>query len=135
MSQENVEVVRAAYEAWHHDGLEAMLDAYWAEAIDHRSVEGAPDDRGPIQGKDAMRAFLQDWVDTFEDFKVEAVEVIDAGGENVVMVQRISGRARLSGVDTQMQIAIHFAIRDGRITVGREYATRSEALEAVGLSE
>jgi hypothetical protein len=49
------------------------------------SREGAIDDRGPLHGNDAFRAYLQDWLDTFDDFKVEPVELIDAGEERVAV--------------------------------------------------
>ena len=37
-----------------------------------------PDDHGPINGKDGVRGFGQDWLDMFDEFKVEPVELIDA---------------------------------------------------------
>ena len=69
MSQENVEIVRAAAEAYNRGDLDAFLD-YLTDDIDHRAVEGALDDRGPMHGKDAVRAYLQDWLDTFDELKV-----------------------------------------------------------------
>ena len=107
----------------------------WTEDLDHRAIEGAPDDRGPIQGKDALRAYLEDWFDTFDGFRVEPLELIDAGEDQVVAVLRFGGRAKLSGVETDQTLAILATIRSGTIARGREYATRAEALEAAGLSE
>jgi ketosteroid isomerase-like protein len=109
-----------------------------ARVLDRRprlSAEGAPDDHGPINGKDALRAFGQDWLDTFDEFKVEPVELIDAGDDNVIAVMRISGRAKLSGVETDMTYAELSTLRDGKIARGRQYFTRAEAVEAAGLSE
>jgi ketosteroid isomerase-like protein len=134
MSEENVEVVEAAFKAWAEDGLDALA-GHWSEDIDWRAMEGAPDDHGPIHGKDAMRAYVQDWIDMFDDFKTEPVEIIDAGEDKVVAVLRASGRAKLSGIETDLTYAAVCAIRDGKISRGREYATREEALEAAGLSE
>jgi ketosteroid isomerase-like protein len=134
MSQENVETLRQAADALARDGLDGFAE-FWADDIDHRAVEGALDDRGPIHGKAEMRAYLQDWFDTFDDFKVEPVEVIDAGGDKVIAVLRNSGRAKLSGVETDLTFAIVWTIRDGKIARGREYWTRDEALEAARLSE
>jgi ketosteroid isomerase-like protein len=47
----------------------------------------------------------------------------------------MSGRAKLSGVETDLTFAAVYTIRDGKIARGREYWTREEALEAAGLSE
>jgi ketosteroid isomerase-like protein len=134
MSQENVAAVQAAYEALARGGLDLFLE-YWTDDLDHRSIEGAPDDRGPIHGKNAMRAYVQDWIDLFDDFRIEPVELIDAREDVVVAVLRFGGRAKLSGVETDQIMGTVFEIRDGKIARGREYATRDQALEAARLSE
>ena len=46
-----------------------------------------------------------------------------------------SGRAKLSGVETDLTYGVVYTIRDGKIARGREYMTREEALEAAGLRE
>lgn len=127
----NVAAVEAAYEALARGGLDQFLE-HWTDDLDHRAIEGAPDDRGPIRGKPAMRAYVQDWIDTFDDFTIEPVELIDAGRNRIVGVLRFGGRARLSGIRTDQTFGVVFALRDGRIARGREYATRDEALEAAG---
>jgi ketosteroid isomerase-like protein len=134
MSQENVEVMKAAYEAFARGGLDRFIE-HWTDDLDHRAIEGALDDRGPIHGKAAMQAHFQDWIDTFDELTMEPVELIDAGEDAVVAVLRFGGRAKLSGLKTDSTFATVFTIRDGRIARGREYATRDEALEAAGLSE
>ena len=134
MSEENIRVARDAAEAFRRGDLDAWAQCF-ADDIDYRAVEGAPDDHGPIHGKDALRAYVQDWQDTFDDFVSEPVELIDASEDDVVAVIRISGRAKLSGVETDLTYAAVYTFRDGKIALGREYWTREEALEAAGLSE
>jgi ketosteroid isomerase-like protein len=134
MSQENVEVVRKVTEAFNRGDPDAWL-AYWTDDIDFRAPKGVPDDPGPINGKDALRAFVQDWLDTFDEFRIEPIELINAGEDKVVAVLRISGRAKLSGVETDLTYAELDTLRDGKIARGRQYWTRDEALEAAGLSE
>ena len=134
MSEENVKTVRNAAEAFNRGDLDTWA-GYVAEDIDYQAVEGAPDDHGPIHGKDAVRAYVQDWQDTFDDFVSEPVELIDAGEDDVVAVIRISGRAKLSGVETDLTYAELWRLRDGKVAWGRQYWTREEALEAAGLSE
>ncbi len=134
MSQENMEVVEAAYESLSRSGSEGFLD-HWADDLDHRSVEGAPDDHGPIHGKEAMRRYIRDWMEMFDEFWIRPLELIDAGNGKVVAELRFGGRARLSGIETDQKFGVVFEIRDGKIALGREYGTHSEALEAAGLSE
>ena len=134
MSQEAIKTVSEAAAAFNRGDLDAWLE-YLADDIDYRAVEGALDDHGPIHGKAEMRAYMQDWIDTFDQFKVEPLEVIDAGGDQVVAVLRNSGRAKLNGVETDLTFAVVNTIRDGKIVRGREYWTKEQALEAAELSE
>ena len=120
---EKIAVIDAAYAALAEGGLDEFLDC-WADDLDHRAIEGAPDDPGPIHGRDAMRAYIQDWMDTFDGFEVQPIELIDGGG-TVVVAMRYGGRARLSGVTTDSTYGVVFSIRDGKIARGREYATRT----------
>jgi ketosteroid isomerase-like protein len=134
MSQENVEIVETALDAMAQEGLDVFSE-YWADDVEWRVVEGALDDRGPLHGKEACRAYVQDWLDTFDELTVEPQELIDAGADQVVGVLRLNGRAKLSGIETQLTYAVVYGVRDGKIARGREYATRGDALEAAGLRE
>jgi ketosteroid isomerase-like protein len=134
VSRASVAAVEAAYEAFARGGLDRFIE-HWTDDLDHRSIEGAPDDRGPIHGKAAMRAYVQDWIDLFHDFRIDPVELIDAGEDKVIAVLRFGGRAKLSGVETDQTMGAVLTIRDGRIARGREYTNRAEALEAAGLGE
>ena len=134
MSKENVAIVEAGFKAMERGGLDSVVEL-WADDIEHRAAKGAIDDRGPMHGKEAVRAYVQEWLDMFDDAKIEPVELIDAGGDQVIAVLRGSGRAKLSGVETNMTYAAVYTIRDGKIARGQEYMTRAEALEAAGLSE
>ena len=133
MSQENVEIVRRYYEAYAQGGF----DPGWSigATSHHRPGKDGIDDPGPIRGKNDMRKHIRDWIDTFDDFWFEAVELIDAGEDTVVVVERFGGRAKLSGVETDQTSGVVLTIREGKIARCREYATRAEALEAVGLRE
>jgi ketosteroid isomerase-like protein len=135
MSEENVEVIKRAYEAWHVAGLDAFTE-YWGQNARWRSIEGALDDRGPIHGRAAVHAFIEDWLNTFAEFRVELVELIDVDEERVVATLRYSGRTKHSDVELPgTPFAAVFVVRDGQIVDGGEYETRAQALEAAGLSE
>jgi ketosteroid isomerase-like protein len=134
MSHENVEIVRRYYEAYAQGGFDRLME-YWCDDLDHRAATDGVDDPGPIRGGNAMRKHIGDWVDTFDDFWWEAVELIDAGEDTVVAVERFGGRAKLSGVETDQTSGVVLTIREGKIARCREYATRAEALEAAGLQQ
>jgi ketosteroid isomerase-like protein len=117
------------------DWLEFWYEHVWAEDIDYRAIEGAPDDRGPIHGRDAMRSYVADWFDTVDDFEVTTEETIDAGENSFVAVIRVSGKIRGGDTPVYQQMAVVWTFgREGKLVRGREYRTREEAMRAAGLS-
>jgi ketosteroid isomerase-like protein len=134
MSQENVEVVRRALQAFADVGLDGMAEFYDPD-IDWRAAEGAIDDVGEMHGPDAVRRYAQDWIDTFDGFSVVAEELRDAGDDRVLAIQRLKGRAKLSGTETDLRYAVVYTVRDGKVLRGREYLSVEDALAAVGLRE
>ena len=135
MSEENVRVAQAAVDAINRDGVDGWLE-YFTDDVDYRAAEGEIDDRGPIHGKDALRAYAEDWTEMFDDVRFEPVEVIDAGDDTVIGVVRVSGRPKGTSAEAlTLSVAGVHTIRDGKIARSREYWTREEALEAAGLSE
>ena len=129
MSQENVRVVQAAYDSLITSGPGAFSD-YWADDIEWRTM------RDRWRGREAGRAYLQELVDFFDDFTTEPLELIDAGDEQVVLYLRYGGRAKRGGMPVPPEyFAIVMKVRNGKIVHALEYATRQEALEAVGLSK
>jgi len=134
MSQENVDVVRRMLQAFADGGLDAV-DEFVDPDIDWRAAEGAVDDVGEMHGPVAVRRYVQDWIDTFDDFSVVVEELRDVGDDRVVAIQRLSGRAKLSGTETDLRYAVVSTVHDGKVVRVREYLSIDEALEAVGLSE
>jgi ketosteroid isomerase-like protein len=134
VSHENVEVVRAAFEALSEGGVDALAEFSHPE-INWRAIEGAPDDVGEMNGIEAACRYVQDWYDTFDDFNSEPEELIDVGDGRVVAVIHNTGRAKISGIPTELRYAALYTIRDGKLVRVREYATRTEALRAAGLEE
>ena len=69
------------------------------------------------------------------DLRFETVEVIEGRANTVVVVARLAGRGRASGVDVVALGASVWTLREGMVTSLTLYQTREEALEAVGLSK
>jgi ketosteroid isomerase-like protein len=138
MSQENVAILSRMFESSGQlktENLQVFLDEFIDPEIDWRAVEGAIDDVGGMRGTEAVRSYFADWLDTFDDLTVTPDEVIEVDLDRVLVCQRLGGVARQSGIETQLSVAVVYTIRDGRLVTVREYATKEEALEAVGLSE
>jgi ketosteroid isomerase-like protein len=134
MSHENVEVVRRMLQAFADGGLDAMAE-FWDPDIDWRAAEGAIDDVGEMHGPVVVRRYIQDWIDTFDDFGVVVEELRDVGDDRVLSIQRLKGQAKLSGAETDLRYALVSTVRDGKVVRAREYLNAEDALEAVGLRE
>jgi ketosteroid isomerase-like protein len=135
MSQENVEIVRRAYEAYARGDLEAALadlapNVEWHTPPGERELDLEPVYHGP----EAVGAALAAWAASWDEWVVEPVEFIDAGDEVVVVLDE-RGRGKGSGAEV---FRAHFqvvTVRNGAGILIREYTSRTEALEAAGLSE
>ena len=129
MSRESLGVVEAAWAAWPRGGLDAFSE-YWADDIEWQAIGGR------WRGKDAGRAYLREWLDLFDEFRPEPIELIDAGGEQVITVVRYSGREKRSGIEVPPEyFVVVNKVRNGKIVSGREYATREEAIKAARIQE
>lgn len=117
------------------DQLEWMYENMWAPDIDHRAIEGAPDDQGPIIGRDAMRAYQAEWFEMFPDLRIAIADVADAGPGRAIAIAHMTGTAKASGVPSELRFAILWTIRDGKVVRGREFLTMDEALRAAEAAE
>jgi ketosteroid isomerase-like protein len=134
MSQENVEVVRDALRAFAEGGFDATAE-FWDADINWRAIEGAPDDVGEMIGPERLRRYLDELLEIFDNVTLVPEELLDLGDDRVVAVLHLAGRAKVSGVETELRFAVVCTLRDGKIVRGREYIDREQALEAVGLRE
>jgi ketosteroid isomerase-like protein len=133
MSQENVGVVHRANEALNRGDIEGFL-AFYSEDVEAEDLMNAPDVPRVMHGIQAFRQMLKAWVDTFDDFRADIVEFIDAGHQ-VVCVTDYYGKGR-EGLTTNLRVADVFEVRSGKVVRATlSYSSREEALEAVGLSE
>jgi ketosteroid isomerase-like protein len=132
MSEENVEVMRTAMEAFNRrdgDGFDALL-APDAEVVPVRaSLEGTTY-RGGDAGTQYCAAVERSW----EDLGWEIDELRDRG-DAVLALGHIRGQGRDSGVTIDSRAGWIAQFREGRIVRFQTYADRNEALEAAGLSD
>ncbi len=137
MSQENVEVVRAAFDAFNREGVEAFASRLFSpEFVFDASRAGIPG-VGVYRGSDQVGAFFEkDWFGAFpfEEWEVEVEELIDRG-DRVIVMSRQRGRGASSGVAAELELGNIFTLRDGEIVRVELYSDREKALEAAGLPE
>jgi ketosteroid isomerase-like protein len=130
MSQQNVELVRRAFEAL--NAGQPVNSAFHPALIYHpRSDE--PDPSAHV-GRDAFERLLDGFLESFRDLRFDVVKVIDAG-DRVIASTMMQGRGAASGVSVEDAYVFVYRLRDGLVVEGWEYRTEQEALKAVGLAE
>jgi len=141
MSQENVEIVRRAYESFNrwaaHPEIEPFLNPE-VESLFHPEVEfhtypNAPE-AGVYRGRDAVIAYNQRLFEQFESVRIELAEVLPAG-DRVVVISRQHAVPRGGQAAAVVHVVELWKIRDGLLAERQTFSTREEALEAAGLSE
>jgi len=130
MSQENVEVVRRAFAYEIH----SVGDRAEAEAIFDPYVVINPTEEGPSYGLDAIRDNIAHWKEAWDELEVTAEDFAEAGDRVLVTVHH-RGRGRGSGIEVEARFYLLYTMRNGKVVRQDEYAERTEALEAAGLSE
>ena len=133
MSQENVEIVRRATEAMNRRDLAQLLELCDPDIeLDlSRNVFNADIYRGHA-GIERFRGVVED---VWDDFHGVAEELVDAG-DKVVSAVTMRGKGKESGVEVNMRVFQVWTLRKLKVVrVVGGYRDRSEALEAVGLSE
>jgi ketosteroid isomerase-like protein len=132
MSEENVKLMRHAYDAFNRRDLDGFL------ALMDPSVEAEPRtlgiEGGSYKGLDGMRKWWTELIAVFDDFMVEVVEARGSGDVTVVEL-RIGGHGAASDIALSETIWHAGRWRNGRCVWWRSCNSEAEALEAAGLSE
>jgi ketosteroid isomerase-like protein len=132
MSEENVEIARAAIEAANRGDWDAAFkDTAPGFEWDNTRALGA--DNRALFSRDEARQFFQEMAELWESFRVEINELIPAGDQLVVPhTTHIRGR---DGIEAHARTTWLFTIRNGAIERICLYQEKQEALKAAGLQE
>jgi ketosteroid isomerase-like protein len=134
MSGENLAVVRDHYAATNERDFKRAMAHY---DVDVELI--APPGylrSGEFKGRDAVGAWFGDWLSAFDResrFDVKETTEFDDGA--VLVVADHHARGRISGAEVRGTVVWLYRFRQGKIARVDGYASRDEALEAVGLPE
>ena len=71
-----VELTRQQYEAADRRDFDALMSVYGPEPVWDTSSMGL----GLYEGDVAIRRFFEDWINQYQEWKIEPVETLDLGG-------------------------------------------------------
>src|SRR4051794_27415525 len=131
MSQENVEIVRASFEAWNAGDMDAVREGYDPDAL-LRTPEGWPEP-GPFLGREATMRWFEQSREAFDADDLEPIsDFIDAADRVVV---RFIWHGVGVGPESRMEMTGVFTVRKGKILGVEFFWDHADTLEAMGLSE
>ena len=124
--------IRAGYEAFQRGDLEATLRDFSGEPS-----FVAPDyalESGEREGRDAVAAAFQSVHDWMELDTIEPEELVE-GPEGILVMARVRGRGRASGIPVDELYAHVLRYAGGRVQRFNWFETRAEGLAAIGLAD
>src|SRR4029079_752950 len=146
MSQENVERVRSILEPFNRiDVTDIDLDSKAIREVLERDY--TPDiELWPLasgfgsgvcehyRGGAALIGYFREWVEPFSEYRVEALDYIEAG-DCVLVPSHQWGIGEGSGARVELDLTTLYELRDGQIARMEQHDTTEEVLEAAGLRE
>ena len=134
MSQENVELMRQAIEAFNKGDVGAS-DCNHRAGVRVHPHRSRPRHRSRVPRARGIQALPGGsfWSE-FDEPVAEIRDLIDAG-DHVVAAQTFRGRGKQSGVETSWDLWQVWTLRDGKAIRGQGFTSEAEALEAAGLRE
>jgi ketosteroid isomerase-like protein len=130
MSQENVEIVRAAVEAWNTADMDAVSEGLDPDVM-ARALEGWPE-QGPFVGREAVMDWYRQVREAWDIDTVEPIGFVEAGDRVIV---RVRWHGTGQGPESTMEFTSVYTLRKGTVTYIEFFWDHAQALEAVGLSE
>jgi ketosteroid isomerase-like protein len=87
-SPDLAELVRTALDAWSRGDIDAAMSTFRPDAV----LDGSALGLGTYQGPAAIRARLEEWMGSFEDFEIVSEEFRDLGNGVTLSVHLQKGR-------------------------------------------
>ena len=131
MSQENVELVRRAFQAFNERDYES-LEAAVADDVEWRFIGGFADLVGPeLRGRAQVREWFTEMVESLGSHS--EIEQVHESGERLVVIVRTAGAGEASGAPATLRFGQVYSFRNGLISAVDNYYEADDALAAEGL--
>ena len=133
MSQEEVEIRNEVVRRWIW-AFENDTDVFRGSL--HPEIEWFPIEENltPTYGVEGAMRLRNQWLDTWDEHRIDVEEVIEEG-DSVVVLAPVTARGRTSGVEVGLRLYYQFKVRDDKVVYLFEHEDRATALKAAGLSE
>jgi ketosteroid isomerase-like protein len=133
MSEENVDVIRSAVEAFNTEGPEVAGERFFADDVEFVDPPDSPSPR-IARGREEVRKQFNAFNETWENHTSEPQEFRAVGPDKVLLVsvEHFTGR---DGIQLEASSASIFTLREGKVVRWETFWNAEGALRAAGLSE
>jgi ketosteroid isomerase-like protein len=134
LSQQNVDLVRAAYEAFGRGEIPAVFDTM-DDDVQFVIAENSTYYRGtPYAGKPDIAANIFGRIGVEWDGFTIAIEQLHDAGDAVVMQGRYRGTYKATGRQANIQVVHIWTVRNGKLVRMQQYADTAGMREVTGQS-
>jgi ketosteroid isomerase-like protein len=141
MSEQNVDLVRRAYESFNRWGARPQGDPLRTLGVEsplHPEVEfhtyaNSPE-AGVYRGREAVIAYNQRLFEQFESVRIEVDQLLPVG-DRVVVVSRQHAVPTAGDAEMVVPVVESWTIREGLLAERHTFPTRNEARQAAGLRD
>jgi ketosteroid isomerase-like protein len=131
MSEENIRAARQMIDAWNRGDIDGWArglddDVVWVPLAENPETE-------PVQGREATREFVLDWVGPWDEYTVDVTKVVDHG--DWVVLGAHHDAKHESGAEISMDMWVAANYRDGRGVEFRWFTNETDALRTVGIAD
>jgi ketosteroid isomerase-like protein len=132
MPEDNVEIVRQAFEAVEREGWPALLPLLDPEFELTTPPELAmePD---TYRGEAGVRRYFESFEDAMEDIRIVPQGEFLPSGDKVFFAFRLSARGKETGIEAGQNAFQVWTLREGKGLRAEVFASREDALRAAGL--
>jgi uncharacterized protein len=133
MSQQNIDVVRAGFDAFARGDIESVLRLCDEDIVVNEPAE-MPDTPPRHHGHAGVLETFAAWPEQWDDYRIQVLRTVDID-DRVVATLHQTGRGKSTGIPVELQTAMVFTVRHGKIAEWSIFLHEEQALEAVGLRE
>jgi ketosteroid isomerase-like protein len=132
LSQQNIDLVRAAYEAFGRGDIPGVFDTM-VDDVEFVLAENSVYDRGtPYRGKDDVGENIFARMGAEWDGFTIVLEALHDAGDVVVMQGRYRGTYKATGRQSNVQVVHIWTVRDGKLVRMQQYADTAAMREIAG---
>jgi ketosteroid isomerase-like protein len=133
MAQTNVEIVKRAIDAFNQRDIDGLADLMTSD-FEFIPALVSVVEGDSYRGREGIERYFAEISDAWEEIRIVAEEMRDFP-DCVLVLGRIEGRGRGSGVPVDAPLGFVVDVRGGKMSRTRGYVDQGEALRAAGLPE